>query len=371
VISMSDALELPPGVRLTDDGLRDDVLDQTHPANSTARIFLEAASRGATLEEALADVTQAFDVDPRAARLDLLVTAARLNRHFLLNVRRTSWRSRLQSWLEMPSAIMVTRRWPGVARRSPAIRGFRSACTETALAVVAGTVPILAAMALPLFGLALLAIPSQLPAVTLLALSFVASLIIHEWGHAFALVGRRAPFFVAADGWRVAVVHRPPASAWVAAAGPLTAACVGLAIAAIACELRAPIALLASIPFAGQLVWLVPITHDGRSVLHALKGEEVLIRLAVRTIVSIVVCYLVLFIGLSILGAVAFASPGVNWDVGIGPMPLFSAHSDGHGTSFSMGWGVLVVAIVLGILNSAAGAALAARRGRRSKQVTA
>jgi hypothetical protein len=102
-----------------------------------------------------------------------------------------------------------------------------------------------------------------------------------------------------------------------------------------------------------------------------LKGEEVLIRLAVRTIVSIVVCYLVLSIGLSILGAVAFASPGVNWDVGIGPMPLFSAHSDGHGTSFSMGWGVLVVAIVLGILNSAAGAALAARRARRSKRVTA
>jgi hypothetical protein len=145
---------------------------------------------------------------------------------------------------------------------------------------------------------------------------------------------------------------------------------VGLAIIAASAALSAPIGLLASIPFVAQLAWLVPITHDGRSVAHALKGEKALIRLVARAMVSIIVCYLVLFLALSILGAVAFASPGVNWDAGIGPIPLLSAHSDGHSSTFSVGWGVLIVAIVLGLLNSAAGAALAARRARQSTRET-
>ena len=365
MIDLSDVLELPPGVRLGGDGLRDDVLGQTHPVNDTARVFLEAASRGATMQQAVADICHTYEVDPLLANMDSVVTARRLNRHFLLNVRRTSWRSWLRSFLEMPSVIVNARSWPGTTRRSAAVSGLRGACAESASAVIFGIVPVLGLCALPFFVLALLVAPSHVLEVGIFVLAFVVSLVIHELGHALALMRRGEPFFIAADGLRVSVVHRPPVSSWISAAGPLTAATAGLTFIAIALALEAPLGLLAGIPFAAHLLWLLPITDDGRSVAQALKGERALI---VRALVSVIVCYLVLVIGLSILGDVALASPGTNWDVGIGPIPLFSAHPIGRGSTFTVGWGLLIVAIVLGVLNAAAGAALAARRAGRRKE---
>ena len=91
-------------------------------------------------------------------------------------------------------------------------------------------------------------------------------------------------------------------------------------------------------------------------------------RFLVRLMVSIVACYVVLLIGLSFLGAIAFASPGSNWSADIGPIPLFGAHSEGAGSTFSVSWGVLLVAILLGVFNAAAAAALAARRADRPNQ---
>jgi len=87
--------------------------------------------------------------------------------------------------------------------------------------------------------------------------------------------------------------------------------------------------------------------------------------------VSAIVCYLIFVIGLSFLGAIAFASPGANWSAGIGPMPLFGVHSDARSTTFSLSWGVAVVAVVLGAINAGMRAVLAARRDRRQSRGTA
>jgi hypothetical protein len=360
MIDANDVLRLPHGVSVTRQGLRDEVLDNVHEINPTARMFLEAAARRSTMGAAVADISRACGADPEIVGLDCLVTATTLNRAYLLNVDRATWKARSDAVMRSPSLAIGLRRWPAITRRYGAT-GAGRALVAIVLAVATNS-SCWATVAI-LVGLSMIIAPGGVAIAAVFAAGILAATAVHELGHALVLVWRHQPFFVASAGIRIVVVHGPPASALVSAAGPLAAVAAGIPVAALGLQLDSTILLAGALPFLGQVLWLAPVTHDGRSIVGALmEGRALMSQFLVKAAVSTVVAFVVLMVALTIVGAATFASPGSDMSVGIGPIPIFSSHSTSSATSFSTEWGVGVLALAAGLLNAGLSVWLSGRR---------
>jgi hypothetical protein len=266
VLDPDDILELPEGVRHVRGALVDDVCGITSPTNAAAdEILARAPIRLAAAAELLA---RRWRVPDEIAIDDALRFAWALNQAGLANVQRSGGRTaRLTAWLTSALRLLPLGRLPAAPiRRLPLDTSTRRRavrCTARALLPRSGVLACAGAVVLLVAGASLGAAAIGLALAT--GAAFGGALILHEAGHAVALAP--VPAAVVLRRTRTSIVHGPLATrraARVAAAGPLAAGALGVAVATWALHDASFAALLAACPATGHLLGLTVATHDGR-----------------------------------------------------------------------------------------------------------
>jgi hypothetical protein len=259
MIRARDRLELPRGVSLEADGLRDDVRGVTVPVNASGRALVDAP----TPEVMAAIAVTTFGAPPTAALADACVFAAALNERYLLNVDvRGGGIAIAARWLR--SAWILGRHrslpsWP--TRRCTLDTSSRA---RAALGAAVGALRAGVVGATGVFVVAVVVgAPFTIAAALAVALAF--GVAVHEAGHALLLA--RVPAFLGRRGARVAVVHRPLSrrrTALVALAGPASGIALALLAALLAWASSAAELVAAELALAPQAVALTVVTPDGR-----------------------------------------------------------------------------------------------------------
>jgi hypothetical protein len=266
MIEPDDAIELPEGVHLRDDGLHDDVRGVVIPVNATGAIALTES----TPRAAAAALARRFEIDEQRAFADVIEYCVELNARLLLNVVPRRGRIvRVRHGLARVLVALPLRALPATpSRRRPVdTRSLRTVATTgvRALAPHASSVFVtgvfVSGAALLLLGAASARLAVALGVTAALAIA------LHELAHLVALV--RVPACVATRGLRVAILHRrapPGRTALVAAAGPVSGlGLAGLALAALAAWPSAEATAIVS-TFAVNAFGLTVLTRDGRTL---------------------------------------------------------------------------------------------------------
>ena len=246
MIRPEDVVGLPPGVRVSEHGLEDDVRGAVYPLNETARRALAADPAPIA---AIADaIAREHGVAAEDVRRDLIRFYATQNARLLVDVRP---RGRL-----LPRALALATRglvpvWP--RRRYP----LRAAAWPLVRVALVAALPV----ALVTFAFA------RQPAHALASAAAVAAgLLAHEGGHAALLRGHAACLAVA--GIRVAIVHRPLPQrrrALIAMAGPGAAAALGALVLLAAWIVVAAEVAVAGLLLAAHALALTVAAADGRA----------------------------------------------------------------------------------------------------------
>jgi hypothetical protein len=261
MLTLSDSVVLPPGVRLAGDAIEDDVRAASFPVNETGSLVL--VRHGGRLGEAAESLARRHGVDAANVADDVLRFAQALNTALLANVRPgDARRRRVLAWLALAARLAPAGALPfAVARRHPLPTGSPvRAVLCTARALAARSVLVAAAAA------AAIGPAAADPGVVGLCLGLGASLVIHEAAHAVALSGMDAALVT--RGVRTFVIHRvlePRRRRLVAAAGPAAAAATGALAVVAAWLVAAPELALVGCPAAAHAVGLTVATGDGRA----------------------------------------------------------------------------------------------------------
>ncbi|WP_426563378.1 PqqD family protein [Angustibacter sp. McL0619] len=265
-------LTLAPGVRLTDSGLRDDVVAGTAGLNSSARTVVGALVAGATVDGAASLLQARFPMSP--VRRDVLRLVAGLNDAGLLNVQRRPvdhcWVG--SPWLAAAGLRHPTRTAGWLAARSMEL----TFANRREVVIPGGLLSLVAAVAgclLPMtvalwtVAVVLAATGSSLAVQVIVASAvLVGSVAAHEVAHAVGLGGGRVSYVRSLGGVRVLVAHRDAHRRWrAAAAGPLAGAAVAAVALALALTVRAGLDVAAALAIAAShLVSLLPWAPDGK-----------------------------------------------------------------------------------------------------------
>ena len=259
-IGISDRLELPDGVRVGGDCLADVVRDARFPTNETGLFVLRRTGR--PLGEIAAELALHHRLALARARFDVLRFAFALNRAELANVVPGDGAlRRALDWLRLAVRLAPAGSLPtSVARRSPLD-------TTTPVRGVVGTARALLRRCLAIsVAAAALALPGgHAPGALALGVGVGLGLMAHEAGHVALLAGVGAALVV--SGLRTYVIHpslAPRRRRAVAAAGPIVAALLGLALVAAAWLARSPELALAGCAPAAHAAGLTVATGDGR-----------------------------------------------------------------------------------------------------------
>ena len=261
MLSGTDALELPAGVRIDGSVVSDDVRGALFPANVAALFVL--ARIGRPLGDIAAELAARHDLDPHRARDDVLRFALVLNEALLANVVRADPVARRAAcWLLLALRLAPAGSLPrGTARRFPLDTSTPVHAALGALAALRWRAVAVSAAA------ALLAAPGGVnPRLLGLAAGVGAGLAVHEAGHAALLSGVGGALVV--SRLRTFVIHRPLAPGRrrvVALAGPAAAACVGVTMVAVAWLSGLPELAVAGCAPAAHAAGLTVATGDGRA----------------------------------------------------------------------------------------------------------
>jgi hypothetical protein len=266
MISRTDRLSLPAGVRLSGSFLRDPVRAEAIPLNDTGRIIVEHAS-GRTVDEVAAALSNRFAIPEESAARDVLVFCAELNRRHLLNIDTGAWRSSARQAISRAClSFVVGRVGPGPQKRRPLdSRSVRRALWSTTV----GLGPRAAVMAVAVAsGAALVsaAVGAFEPVVALaLGIGLGVAFTAHEAAHTIMLRG--AACCLALSGLRASVLHAPLSArhrALVAAAGPTSGIVLGLLGLLAAGSAGSEALAWGTIPLITQGVGLTVAAGDGR-----------------------------------------------------------------------------------------------------------
>lgn len=266
MLETSDAIVLPPGVRLEGEAVTDDVRAERYPANAAAQLVL--ALPGMPLAAVARRLDERWRVGPERARADVLAFAWALNRALLVNVDRSAGRlARVRGWVALAVRLAPTGTLPPVLARRRALE------TRTPLVAARSALRAVRARALGLGAIAA-AFAAQLGAVAgspdvmvpvVVGLSTAAGIAVHEAGHAVGLVGE--PAALVTSGRRVFVLHQPLRGARrlaVALAGPAAPSLAGVVAAALAQPLASPALAIAACPLAAHALCATVAGRDGR-----------------------------------------------------------------------------------------------------------
>ncbi len=267
MLSLEDTISLPTGVRVDGHAVVDDVRGARYPANDSARFVLRRAGR--PLADVAEELGRRHGLEPSRARADVLGFAHALNQGLLANIvcHRPRHR-RAVEWLALAARLAPAGVLPApAARRTPLD-------TRTPLRAVVSTTRGLAGRAVALASvvavIALQPLPAAPARVAFIALALGAGvgggIVLHEAGHAAALVGVGAALVLA--GPRTFVLHAPVSTRRrlvVAAAGPACSCGLGVTLIALAWALRLPELAIAGCAPAGHAVALTVATADGRT----------------------------------------------------------------------------------------------------------
>lgn len=264
MIRARDRLELPQGVSLDADGLRDDVRGMTVSLNPTGIALIDAQ----TAEAMATTAVERFGAPVSAALDDACAFAAELNRRYLLNVHvRGGAAVAAVRWVL--AALVLVRHgslpaWPARRRALDTSSRRRAAFGAAAGALPPGVVGASVVLVVPIAA----GVPPTFAAAAALAVAL--GVAVHEAGHALLLVG--VPTFVGRRAARVAVIHRPlppRRTALVALAGPTVGVALALIALALAWEWRTTELVAAQLALAPQAVALTVLTSDGRCACGA------------------------------------------------------------------------------------------------------
>ena len=266
MIGHDDRLELPDGIELSGTVLVDRVRGATVDLNESAAELVARLQRS-SIREVATDIALRTGVSAERVEHDALRLCAELNQRLLANVRRGGGPgSLLVRWLRFSLALFPLGVVPALPyRRYFALEGGVGALS---LGVLRSLLPRAFALACALaFALGLLLVGlgmgyAAAPVVIALAVAAFLALPAHELAHVLALRG--APCFVAARGFRVAVVHNSGRRVLVALAGPASG--LLLALFALALAPVVPEAALVSVVMVSQLLGLTVLGKDGRNV---------------------------------------------------------------------------------------------------------
>lgn len=267
MLDLADRLDLPDGIRLDGDAVVDDVRGERFAANPAAVAVLRGA--GETLGAAAGRLGAHWGLTPEQARADVLSFAWSLNGALLANVLPgRPRRQRACSWLALALRLLPAGQVPHrVARRVglDTTTVVRAAVTGAG-AVLARSVALAAVVAGGLVQLWLLAGGSALLQPVALSVATGAGLVLHEAGHAAALVRVRAA--IALAGRRTMVLHEPlvgARAALVALAGPAVPACLAACLATAALGAGDATMALVACPLGGHAVAATLLCSDGRT----------------------------------------------------------------------------------------------------------
>ncbi len=262
-----DSLVLADGVALGEGRVVDAVAEASWPVNASGSFVLERT--GCRLESVVAELAAAFALPLETAREDVLAFAWQLNRLGLVNVRRGSRRLRAAVvWVRLAVRLAPSGTIPSfTARRrridtTTPLRAFASVVRGAAgrgTALALGTFAAGAHLSL-VTGRPSLLVPAAV------GVSVGAGVVVHEGGHAAALVG--IPGALVIRGHRIYVLHAPTESRRrrvVAAAGPALTALIGLVVLTVLPPLGLPALGLAGAPAAVHACALTVLAGDGRT----------------------------------------------------------------------------------------------------------
>lgn len=268
MLEPTDAIMLPPGVRLDGEDVADDVRAERYPANAAARLVLSLP--GVPLADVARRLDERWRIGPERARADTLAFAWALNRALLVNVERSGGRlAGACAWAVLALRLAPTGALPPVvARRRALDTRTPLAAARSALRAVRARALGLGAVAAALGGqLGLVAGRLDVTVPLLVGLATAAGVASHEAGHAVGLAGERAALVT--SGRRVFVLHRPLRGARrlaVALAGPAAPSLAGLAAAGLAQSLASPALAVAACPLAAHALCATVAGRDGRIV---------------------------------------------------------------------------------------------------------
>jgi hypothetical protein len=267
MLDPADRLDLPDGIRLDGAEVVDDVRGERFAVNPAAVTVLRGA--GETLGTAAGRLGAHWGLPPEQARTDVLSFAWSLNDALLANVLPGRARhERILSWIALALRLLPAGQLPHrVARRVGLdTTTVARAAVSGALAVVARSTAIAVVVAGVLAHLWLLAGAAATLEPIALGTATGAGLILHEAGHAAALVRVRAA--IALTGRRTMVLHEPLLGArasLVALAGPAVPACLAACLATAALGTGDATAALAACPLGGHAVAATMLCGDGRT----------------------------------------------------------------------------------------------------------
>jgi hypothetical protein len=267
MLDPADRLDLPDGVRLDGDAVVDDVRGERFAVNAAAVTVLQGA--GETLAAAAGRLGAQWELSPEQARADVLSFAWSLYGALLANV--VSGRARHEragSWISLALRLLPAGQLPHrVARRVGLDTTTVARAVATgARAVLVRSAAIAAVVAGGLVHLWLLVGDAAVLEPVALGVSSGVGLLLHEVGHAAALVRVRAA--IALAGRRTMVLHGPlvgARAALVALAGPLVPACLGAGLASAALASGDATVALVACPLGGHAVAVTVLCGDGRT----------------------------------------------------------------------------------------------------------
>jgi hypothetical protein len=276
MIDVNDRIDLPRDVCFSGDALVDLALDEAYPLRGSATLGMALLAAGLTVRDASLELARRHEQDATSVLIDLTAFVAQLSRADLVNLRPSSWGSRLRRALHVLTFLIVTHRWPpGRVRRYPLVGASAAAAVRQIAAVVAFRMaPVWIIAGLPLLlPLAWLA-PSLMPASGALLVGLVIATILHEAAHALTARWLGIGSFLIRSGWRVAVLHaRASSGGLVPAMGPLSCGALGLALSISAAMLHSITLAFTAIPFVIQLLSLSVFAQDGRHLVAGRGGQ--------------------------------------------------------------------------------------------------
>jgi hypothetical protein len=266
MLSPSDVLVIPSGVRLEADALYDDVRQEAFELNPAGRDVV--LNDGKPLADAVADICRRWQLPSEQAERDVLAFAWMLNRAFLANVRRAgSPAARLVQWLLLSIRLLPLGIAPPILNRRyevdtsslrRALGGTLTAAWKRCLLVSVGCL----AGSLPL-----LVDANGTKAATWGAVGVTAGLGVacHEVGHVLAL--RRIPVALVVSGLALSVLYQTSSrrrTAVVGVCGPGLPALLAVVVMTIALWSGSAVGAMAACPFAAHALTATLAGRDGR-----------------------------------------------------------------------------------------------------------
>lgn len=265
MLGLDDTLLLPDGVSLVEGAVEDTARGERFAANAAAAIILEGS--GSSLERAADRLARQWELPAERARQDVLQFAWQLNRLFLANVAPARVR-RARGWARLAVRRLPTGSLPPLAssRRAVDTRSAPRAVLSAARGLAAPAILISTLVTLVAAHLALLAGSIQLGLPVAIGSATGAAFVLHESGHAAALVG--VPSALVLSGARAFVLHPPlPAGRrlFVALAGPAVTTTIGVGAVSIGEAVGIQAIVVAGIPLAAHALSVTMLGSDGRT----------------------------------------------------------------------------------------------------------